>query len=120
MKILVCGGREYSDKSLLDTILDGYSKRYSEICIIEGGARGADALASAWAESRGMPHMRMRAHWDSYGKSAGHKRNSWMVKYGKPDLVLAFPGGRGTTSMINIARASNVKVIEVSHLTRGG
>jgi hypothetical protein len=32
---------------------------------------------------------------------------------GKPDLVVAFPGGRGTANMVKQARAAGVAVMEV-------
>lgn len=34
-------------------------------------------------------------------------------KTGKPDLVVAFPGGRGTADMVQRARAAGVEVLEV-------
>jgi hypothetical protein len=36
-----------------------------------------------------------------------------MLVEGKPDLVVAFPGGRGTAGMMRLAKAANVEVIEV-------
>jgi UDP-N-acetylmuramoylalanine-D-glutamate ligase len=41
-------------------------------------------------------------------------RNKWMLTDGKPDLVIAFPGGRGTASMVNLARAAGVPVTEIT------
>jgi hypothetical protein len=35
-----------------------------------------------------------------------------MLEEGKPDLVVAFPGGRGTANMVKQARAAAVKVLE--------
>ena len=50
------------------------------------------------------------ACWDFYGLSAGPKRNAWMVRFGQPDLVLAFEGGRGTQSCVQIATEAGVAV----------
>jgi hypothetical protein len=36
-----------------------------------------------------------------------------MLDEGKPDLVLAFPGGRGTANMMRQARERGVRVVEV-------
>ena len=36
-----------------------------------------------------------------------------MLMEGKPDLVVAFPGGAGTANMIKQARKAGVEVIEV-------
>jgi len=44
----------------------------------------------------------------AYKNAAGPIRNQWMLKYGKPDLVLALPGGAGTASMIDLASKAGV------------
>ena len=36
-----------------------------------------------------------------------------MIDEGKPDLVVAFPGGRGTQDMIKRAKGHHIKVVEV-------
>jgi UDP-N-acetylmuramoylalanine-D-glutamate ligase len=36
-----------------------------------------------------------------------------MLDVGKPDLVVAFPGGRGTADMVRRAKEAGVEVIEV-------
>jgi hypothetical protein len=36
-----------------------------------------------------------------------------MIDEGKPELVIAFPGGSGTADMVRRARAANIPVIEV-------
>lgn len=38
-------------------------------------------------------------------------REFLMLNHGKPDVVVAFPGGRGTAMMIDIAKKGNVEVI---------
>ena len=47
-----------------------------------------------------------------YDALAGPRRNRRMLDR-RPDLVLAFAGGRGTADMVRQARASGVRVIEV-------
>ena len=51
------------------------------------------------------------AEWGKYGRGADYKRNIQMLKEGDPDLVLAFPGGRGTENMIAEAKKAGVPVI---------
>jgi hypothetical protein len=36
-----------------------------------------------------------------------------MLEQGRPDLVVAFPGGNGTHHMKRIARAAGIEVLEV-------
>ena len=112
-KVLVCGGRNYNNDQLLYTILDHMYDEYGllgPIVIIHGGARGADTLGDQWAKDRQIPIEEFKAEWDIYGKSAGYIRNKRMLVEGKPNLVIAFPGGAGTQNMINLAKASAVEV----------
>ena len=82
----------------------------SDITIISGAARGADSMAVDWAISNYACFKEFPANWDKYGKSAGYKRNIQMLKEGKPDLVIAFPGGRGTEMMCELAKEAGVEV----------
>lgn len=81
--------------------------------IISGMARGADSLAAEWATKFGFPLQKFPADWKKYGKAAGSIRNQQMLDEGKPDLVIAFPGGTGTRDMIKKANKAGVRVIEV-------
>lgn len=109
MRVLVCGWRDYADKQYLWSVLDGFGP--PEITeVISGMARGADSFAAEWAERFGFPLHKFPADWDKHGRAAGPIRNQQMLDEGKPDLVLAFPGGRGTADMISRARKAGVEV----------
>jgi len=103
MKVLVCGGRDFSDKTLLWNSLDALHNKTPITIIIQGGARGADFLAKQWATEKAISCVTYEADWSSHGASAGAIRNIKMAREAKPDLVLAFPGGRGTKHMIKTA-----------------
>ncbi len=114
MKVLVCGGRNYTDKRRFDSFMDDFSQRKQRvICIIEGGATDADRLARNWAEERMLPVMTFKANWGKFGKAAGPIRNEWMLDYGTPEYVIAFPGGKGTENMVDQADQACVSVIKV-------
>jgi predicted Rossmann-fold nucleotide-binding protein len=115
MKALVCGGRDYSDVLFLNQTLYQCFKWWKLKTIITGGAKGADSLAHQWAVTMGLMTDVHYAQWDKYGKSAGYKRNMQMLMEGKPDVVIAFPGGTGTENMITIARRANVPVFIVGN-----
>lgn len=115
MRVLVCGGREFDDwrklsRELGDTLDHNHKTGYNDNVIIQGGAKGADFLARVWAKWMGIECVEFPADWKRYGPSAGHRRNSQMLHEGLPDLVVAFPGGRGTQNMINQAKQFGVKV----------
>lgn len=93
-RIIVCGGRHFGDAPALFMALDLLSP--SEIA--QGGARGADTMALAWAADRGVSCRTYEAGW-SFGSFAGHARNQHMFDDFKPDGILATPGGNGTRHM---------------------
>lgn len=112
-RVLVCGGRDFNDKEWVYKYLDGYSSGFWSVTIIQGGARGADALAKAWSKDRDFPMEEYKADWEKFGKGAGYRRNKQMLIEGKPTVVIAFPGGRGTADMVKQAKAANIPVLEL-------
>ena len=85
--------------------------------LAQGGARGADRAAHTWAiNARDNHGAKIRilifGAWWSDGPRAGPERNTRMLEVAKPDLVLAFPGGRGTADCVSQARALGIEVRE--------
>lgn len=112
MKILVCGGRRYLDYGMAKLVLD----EYEDIdLIIHGNARGADMLGQRYATDNNIPIQKFPAEWDIYGKAAGYIRNELMLHTSEPDLVVAFPGGRGTENMVQLAKKHDYEVREVTN-----
>ena len=114
MRVLVCGGRDYADADRMATVLDALHATAPFTALIYGMARGADDLAKMWATARGVGRLGFPAQWEKYGKQAGPMRNARMLEKGKPDLVIAFPGGRGTADMMRQAKAAGVPVQQVT------
>lgn len=114
MKVLVCGGREFADADLLNHELDRLHAEHRFTQVINGVARGADALAGEWARSRGVELKEFPADWQGEGRHAALIRNERMLVEGKPDLVVAFPGKRGTYHMCRLAEDAGVEVIRVA------
>lgn len=110
----MCGGRDYQDAERVDAILSRLHAERTIVCIIEGGARGADWLAAQWAKANRVQHKRFPANWARDGRRAGPIRNAFMLQLGAPHAVVAFPGGSGTADMINRAKAANVPVWEIA------
>jgi hypothetical protein len=110
IRLLVCGGRDFADIGRLDHVLSAY---YGHIVLlIHGGARGADNLAGAWAMARKIPVRVYPVNWKKYGRSAGPIRNQQMLEDARPDLVIAFPGRKGTADMVRRALIAGVPVIQ--------
>lgn len=120
MRILVCGGRDYDNWEVLDNTLWKFwwsrDSLADPLVIITGDAVGADWLARAWAKMLLDDHVIYEgypADWKTHGKAAGAIRNQEMLDKGRPDLVVAFPGGKGTADMVARARKAGVPVREI-------
>ena len=113
MRVIVCGGRDYDGDAPWNHVMDvlGDLHRKTPIsAIIEGGARGADSLAKTWALMNGVKCVTVPANWALHGTRAGPIRNARMLHEFSPDLVVAFPGGKGTANMIQIAEQAGIPV----------
>lgn len=115
IKVLVCGGRDFSDYDLLANTLVGLIGQYEakDVIFISGHARGADKLGELFANTNGCKLQVFPADWNKYKKAAGYIRNQQMLDEGKPDIVVAFKGGTGTEDMVRRAKKHDIKVIEV-------
>jgi hypothetical protein len=109
-RLLVCGGRDYADEAAAFRALDAADAQRRVAVVIHGGALGADTLAGRWAAARGRECIVFRADWQAHGKAAGPHRNAQMLNEGRPNGVLALPGGRGTADMTRRAKAYGLPV----------
>jgi predicted Rossmann-fold nucleotide-binding protein len=133
MRILVCGGRDFGNLgqvmrqgTMSGPAFEKAKREYEFIhrklnelardgvdVVMTGGAAGVDIAAENWAAMNWIFCPVFKADWHAHGKAAGPIRNQKMIDEGKPDLVIAFPGGRGTADMVRRARVAKIKVIEI-------
>lgn len=115
MRLVVTGGRNYSDTTRVFAVLDELHTRQPISVLIEGEAAGLDVRARVWATRKGVavePYptdwndinhpkavIRYRRDGKTYDVTAGLRRNQQMIDEGKPDYGLVFPGGTGTADM---------------------
>lgn len=115
MRVVVCGGRDYDDREKVFATLDALQGQHGPLTIIQGGASGADALAVDWTYEQPSCHLiNEPADWNKHGRSAGPIRNQTMLDMHKPQLVVAFPGGRGTADMVRRAEKAGVPVMRIT------
>ena len=112
--LIVCGGRNFCDtlfeKDCIEQTIAKFKLQKNNTIIMSGGATGADTSALEWAHANEWNAMRVPAKWNDMGKSAGMARNLEMLElavrmYGKDSevIVLALPGGIGTSGMVAYA-----------------
>lgn len=119
IRVLVCGGRDFTDYELLSSyLIETFVRNLldpEDVTIISGHAKGADKLGEKFANANGCKLLIFPADWDKHGKAAGPIRNQRMLHEGQPDLVVAFPtnSSKGTWHMIKIAEAAGVRTLVV-------
>lgn len=119
--LCICGGRDFvwnvQHWRFLDCFADGCVGLANGMC-----PTGADLFARIWwgMHFPNVPIQPFEPDWKMFGKSAGPKRNvemarflevQWYRNHIEP-VVIAFPGGRGTLSMINCAKVRGIRVVE--------
>ena len=112
------GGRDlaWSQQRVAAELLARSSGRLVHL-LLHGGARGADAAIGRAAQQLGWSALVMPAQWQLHGRAAGPIRNRELlqqaitraVTHSSPGsltsvLVVAFPGGAGTASLVKEAR----------------
>ena len=117
-RVIIAGGRDFNDYSLLkakcDNILADKTATH-RIIVVSGAAKGADILGEQYAREKGYTVERYPADWNTHGRAAGPIRNTQMAN--SADALIAFWDGqsKGTKSMINIAKTKGLGVRVISY-----
>jgi hypothetical protein len=120
MIVIIAGGRDYQPTQDSFSWLNALHGRLTIEGVVSGGATGADRFGEDWARVLNIPLKVMKAEWGKYGPAAGPIRNQQMADFlllYPRRAVLLFPGGRGTSSMRNIAKTAGIEVFEFPRLT---
>jgi len=129
MKVGVTGGRDFTNRVVIFGVLDDLHAISPISELVHGDARGVDTIARDWAHDRGVNETPFPADWQNldapgavikchpggqpYNALAGFTRNQAMVDYGI-EVLVAFPGNRGTRDMRRRATAADVLIIPIS------
>lgn len=108
MRLLICGGRDFLDVEYAIPRIHRLHTAMPVSAEICGLQTGGDSIGRAWAKEVGIPVAEFAAEWKKHGRSAGPIRNRRMLDEGKPDWVLALPGGRGTADMVQAAKDAGI------------
>ena len=114
IRVLVTGGRLFTDYKFIEAWILYIHHTVGIEVLIHGGAAGADSFSALCCERHGIPVLRFPALWHIHGLSAGPVRNTQMLDEGLPDILLAFPGGPGTSNMIKQSTERGLPVLKAS------
>lgn len=118
MKLIVAGGRDFTDtnrmvEELQKLVNSGNIPECPEL--VCGMARGADILAFRLWKSANMQIHLFPAEWDTYGKSAGFRRNKEMGEFADAAVCFWDGNSKGTKHMIDIMNKLNKPVYVVRY-----
>ena len=112
MRVIVAGGRNFYDKNFVYKNLNELHIIHQFTTLIHGNATGVDYLAEQWAADNNIPIESFPADWKKYGRAAGPIRNQKMLE-NNPNLLIAFPGSKGTKNIVKKAIELGVATIEI-------
>ena len=119
MRLLVCGGRHFEDAEMVHHELTALHWRKPISVVVHGSIAGVGIIAEAWARRHGIAVVRYPPNWEFYGKKAEGLRSDFMLTDSRPDLVVAFPGGRHTADLVQRAINVGLAVLAIPPNTAG-
>jgi hypothetical protein len=91
-KVALTGGIDFNDHRLIWEKLDRVLAKHPDMALLHGGSpRGAERIASCWADNREVPQIAFKPDWSRHAKAAPFKRNDQMLAI-LPIGVMVFPG----------------------------
>src|ERR1041384_2358810 len=118
-RVLITGGRDFLDVGYVFRKLNEFRALCGFSILMHGECpSGADALADRWCFNVGVHVCRCPALWDFFksqgkGRAAGVIRNRAMLTL-HPQLVIAFPGDKGTADMLKVARSAQLPTLDLA------
>lgn len=108
MKVIVAGGREFTNYALVEEAIKISGFEISQI--VSGKAKGVDTLGEVWALANNVPVEAFPADWSQHGRAAGPIRNKQMAEYADALIAIWDGESKGTANMIQQARNKKLNV----------
>ncbi|WP_421871923.1 DUF2493 domain-containing protein [Nitratireductor rhodophyticola] len=91
-RIAFTGGLDFNDHRLIWDMLDKVHAKHPDMVLIHGKSpKGAELIASRWADNRKIAQVGFGPDWGRHGRAAPFKRNDQMLDV-LPVGVMVFPG----------------------------
>ncbi|UXR94639.1 DUF2493 domain-containing protein [Agrobacterium tumefaciens] len=111
-KVAVTGGADFNDHRLIWAKLDQVHAKHPDMVLMHGGTpKGAELIASRWADHRKVQQVSFKPDWTKHGKAAPFKRNDAMLDV-LPVGVLVFPGTGIQENLADKARKLGIPVMK--------
>lgn len=106
--IAFTGGRTCSNDSDVYCLL----RVLNPDTVFVGDADGLDRLVRTFCKHLNIPYTVFKADWGEHGRAAGPIRNKEMLQSGA-NILIAFPGGKGTENCVKQAKELGITVLRV-------
>jgi len=112
-KIAFSGGLDFNDVPLIWDTLDKVHAKHPDMVLLHGGSpKGAERIASRWADHRGITQIAFKPDWVRHAKAAPFKRNDAMLE-ALPIGVLVTPGTGIQANLADKARRLRIPVCTI-------
>ncbi len=109
-RIAFTGGLDFNDHRAIWDRLDKALAKHPGMVLLHGGSpKGAERIASCWADNRKVTHIAFKPDWTRHAKAAPFKRNDRMLET-LPIGVIAFPGSGISANLAGKARVLGIPV----------
>jgi hypothetical protein len=111
-KIAFAGGVDCNDHHAIWAALDKVNAKHPNMVLIHGGSpRGAELIASRWADHRKVTQIAFKPDWTREGKAAPFKRNDRMLDI-LPIGLIVFPGSGITDNLADKAKKLGIRLMD--------
>ncbi|MFZ3178737.1 MAG: DUF2493 domain-containing protein [Methylocystis silviterrae] len=109
-RIAFAGGVDCNDHQRIWDALDKVHAKHPDMVLLHGGgSKGAERIASCWADNRKVPQVAFKPDWSRHKNAAPFKRNDVMLET-LPIGVIAFPGSGIVENLADKARKMGIPV----------
>src|SRR5256886_4109874 len=109
-KIALTGGLDFNDHHLIWDRLDKVRAKHPDMVLLHGGSpKGAELIASCWADNRKVPQIAFKPDWNRNAKAAPFKRNDQMLEV-LPIGVIVFPGSGISANLADKAKKLGIPI----------
>ena len=109
-RIAFAGGLDCNDYQAIWSVLDRTHAKHPDMVLLHGASpKGAELIASKWADARKVTQIAFRPDWTRHGKAAPFKRNDQLLQT-MPIGLIAFPGSGITENLADKARGLGIPV----------
>src|ERR1700750_1754834 len=109
-KIAFTGGLDFNDHRLIWDKLDQVRAKHPNMVLLHGGSpKGAERIASRWADHRKVPQIVFKPDWARHAKAAPFRRNDQILNV-LPIGVIVFPGSGISANLADKAKKLGIPV----------